>query len=429
MAPLVIGWTFYSGFGSSMLGIALFLATLPDLDRLAGEPTPRRSAIVTALVALVFAAHAVTGVCSVLALVVLSLVRRMDAKRRALSLAPAAFGAAALLTERLREGGDGTPLARASSQHVVWHGLGTKLSVLPASLFASHASGTLVLVAIVTATAIALLARGRMRETRTADGPALRDRAHLHRFAIVAAVLAAAFLAAPFTVGHGTHLYARFLVPTVAVAVVAIAPRPGHTRLAAKTICAAAVAAPLLAIVPETFRAADQHDAVARLSKHIEVGSSIAIMHVGPKEPGVVFDAVRAGHRALAERGGRLVFSFAEYPTSVVTVRPKARWDELTVRLYRDAGELRPASDLRRIRYVLVHAFDRDLAFVMAAAFAPEGRFVDLYGEWMLFESRLPLLPIDAAEEVAPIGSTLQERARENADRGRHATGATAPAP
>ena len=112
-----------------------------------------------------------------------------------------------------------------------------------------------------------------------------------------------------------------------------------------------------------------------------------------------------------------MLFSFTDAPTSPVVVASSHQWNGPVLRLTRDPFAFDPAHDLRLFRYVLVHLDPEWAAFEssLVRAFAPEARFVADSGEWLLFESTLPTIPLTAPEppSVLSPGSTLRERLSE----------------
>jgi hypothetical protein len=93
---------------------------------------------------------------------------------------------------------------------------------------------------------------------------------------------------------------------------------------------------------------------------------------------------------------------------------PAHQWNEPVLRLVRDPTQFRPAHDFRRFRYALVRLAPEYVALspVVVAVMAPEGKLVAESGEWLLFESMLPVDPIDSPDVPLPLPAqeSLRER-------------------
>jgi hypothetical protein len=239
-----------------------------------------------------------------------------------------------------------------------------------------------------------------------------------HRFAILALALGLAYFAAPYSVNFGALLYVRFLAPAFVLAVLLCGPPATARGLLVSAPALALLVAPVLVAVPHFADAARQFAAVQPLLARIDEGSSVAVLHFGKHDRSLSFDATSLGNRVLAERGGRLLASFSEYPIAPVVIRPEVAWESLVVRLSARPAALCPAHDLRRLRWLLVHVFDEALVARVVHGLAPEGQLVAAEGEWLLFRSTLPPLPLTAPdEEPPPDAETLQARVERLPDR------------
>ncbi len=142
--------------------------------------------------------------------------------------------------------------------------------------------------------------------------------------------------------------------------------------------------------------------------------SAVAQLDLTPVSHGRTAPVVGGAGRVLAERGGRLLFSFTDAPTSPVIVSASHQWNEPVLRMTHDPFAFAPPYDLRLFRYVLVH-LDPEwsrLEPTIARAFAPEARLVRDSGEWMLFESTLGTFPLTAPDPLLMRrpGTTLRDR-------------------
>ncbi len=406
LAPVTLGWAFFRGFAPYQMGMALLLWTVPVLDRFAERPTARGTGAVLGVVVLLFAAHVVAGACAVIVLTTLAVLRPLRWRTMLVAVPVAVFGGL-VAVERIREAAVVTRLSRDFAARTLWDPLPTKVMSLVADLVAPHPIGTRALLMALPFLAVALFAVPRS----TGNGPlSLRGSLIEHRFAFVAAALLCAYFALPYSINYGALLYVRFLGPAFAFLLVSLAPRGDSGRPMAKATCLVTIVATLAAVAPQFADASAQHRALATLYPRIQPGSAAVLMHLGARDREQMFDPASPAHRVLAERGGRLVRSFTEFPSSPVIVAADKRWDESAVRL-QVAGAFQPSHDMQRMRYALVHLWDARLAGVVTAAFAPEGRVIGSAGEWLLLESTVPTMPPTAPESSpSPSAQTLQQR-------------------
>ncbi|HEX3343875.1 MAG TPA: hypothetical protein VHS09_04845, partial [Polyangiaceae bacterium] len=295
-----------------------------------------------------------------------------------------------------------TPLAMLFDRQILWHPLATKLSSLPRLLTGAH--GVRVDLALL-APAVLLAAYGIVSRRRERKPSAVACPA-----AFVAAALFAVYLAAPYSVNFGAFLYVRFLAPAFAVAVLAAAP--GRLHVAAKVVAACVPAATVAVALPQFAAASASCEEVDALLARMAPDSAVDVLHVGKRDKALLFEPTGAGNRALAVHGGRLAFSFAEYPIAPVVVPPAFQWNDTLLRLYADPTSLRPSIDLDRFRYVLVHGGEPPLTRLVEQALLPDARLAGVAGEWTLFESTHTVVPLTAKDSALPPEPppTLQER-------------------
>jgi len=410
LAPIVVGWTFYWGFLPNMIGLAALLWTLQVIDRACESPSARRTVVACALAALLVFAHEASALALGAAVAVFALVKPLD-KKTALRLAPAALVAIMSLVEILRERAITTPLARIFGKEVSFHPISTKLACLTSFLVGAH--GPAIEIALLAPTlAVAAYAIAIKVKRRRTPGATLtwRERACRARFELVALALLAVYFAAPYSVNFGAFLYERFLTPAFAIAVLASAPSKMPRLL--KLVAAVAPVAALLVVVPEIAGASAEQRDLDALYPHIDRASATFVFHVGSVGEPTPYSRTSAGNRVLAERGGRLEFSFSEYPIAPLVVPPAYQWNETLLRLYADPTSLRPSSDLARIRYLLMHAGDVELARVVERSLLPDATLVARSGEWSLFESTHEIVPLTALEAplLAHPPATLRDR-------------------
>jgi hypothetical protein len=410
LAPAALGWAFYWGFAPQMLGFVLWLAVLPRLDRDAADKDLRRASASAFAIAFIGLAHVASMLCACLASAVFVLTRPLD-RRTPVRLAPAAVGVLMAALEDRWERDVSTPLAQVFASRVLWHSPGHKLAGLVANLAGAHGTLTEATIGLLVFIACALwLSSTRPEPT---PPPALGPHARLerHRFAVLAAVLFVIYLAAPYSVNFGAFLYVRFLAPAFALAVLLAAPPRGAGGALVIAPALALLVAPVVAALPQLSAAAEQTRALDPLIEQVTPRSSVAVLHFGKFDHSLLFDPTALGNRVLAERGGRELASFVEYPIAPVVIAPELRWDSIVLRVSAKSGSLQPSTDLTRVEWVLVHVHDATLAPLVVRAFQPEAALVDASGEWQLFRSRLPLLPVTSPDAPADTqAETLQDR-------------------
>lgn len=404
IAPIALGWGFYWGFVANTLGVAILLAVLPVLDRAAERGTWRHACLATVVLVLLLLAHATSLLAGSGALLVFALARGVD-RKTPWRLAPVA--AAALLThlETRVEEAQLTPLTRFFASRPLWIPVADKLADITKNLF-GHVSGgpqgalALLLLGLLVAGAIVRW-RG-VAPSRTPGRTGLRGRVFEHRLPLVAAGLMLAYLVAPYSINFGAFLYVRFLAPAAALALIAAAPRAGATPRLYALASAVAPLGTLLVAAPNLAEASAQSRAVDALLPRIEMSSAVAVLHFGGFRSETAFIVASAGNRALPERGGRLLFSFTEFPNAAVRIPAEYRWDVTLGRVYWDAGTFMPAWDFQRIGYVLMHVADPTLGAAITLAMAPEGELVASEDEWLLFRASRPPLPLTSPDAPLP---------------------------
>ncbi|MEI7894763.1 MAG: hypothetical protein WCI05_16825, partial [Myxococcales bacterium] len=142
------------------------------------------------------------------------------------------------------------------------------------------------------------------------------------------------------------------------------------------------------------------------------------------------FNFVAAGARAVTVRGGRLHLSLTDSTVSAIRMAPQYRWDEPALRLLANRGNTVPSHDMTRFRYVLANSHSVGSLMMLEYFFSPEARLVAHSGQWLLFESTLPVVPITApnVKLPRPRGTTVGERFNQLQEaEGRKRTGTAAP--
>jgi hypothetical protein len=241
-------------------------------------------------------------------------------------------------------------------------------------------------------------------------------RLHSWRFELLALLLFAIYLAVPANVRSTTLVYHRFLPPAWAIFVVCagIGSRTA-VRLPVRALCAAVPLGTVLVAWPSF---ADSHRAYSDLESlidRIEVGSSFAVLHFGPDPQYRLWSPLVAEGHIVALRGGRALFDYSQSPISPVTQRAEKQWAEPLDRFEGHPAQFRPEWDFTRFRYLLFVSANPSLAFAVSLAVQNDARLIARAGDWYLFESLLPVVPIDADDAPLPTPHppTLGKKLRE----------------
>jgi hypothetical protein len=247
-------------------------------------------------------------------------------------------------------------------------------------------------------------------------GVPLSRRIHAWRFELLALALFAAYLAGPAAWKSTTLVYHRFLPP--AWAIVAVCMGAGTTRALSLGRCAMCSALPIgsLLIAWPTF--VDSNTVYSDLDAivdRIAPGSAVLVIKIGNDPPHRLWSpSVAMGH-IVALRGGRTIFDYTQSPVSPVVQRPEKQWVEETDRLDGRPLELRPAWDFHRFRYLAVVSTTQGIGEVVEMALRGDARLVAGKGEWSLFESTWPVVPIDSDEVplAMPPPPTLRKKLKD----------------
>jgi hypothetical protein len=272
----------------------------------------------------------------------------------------------------------------------------------------------------------------RSRE-RSVDSPPSRPRTRrwilAHRWELFAAACFAAYLAFPLTLSGATLVYQRWFPPAFAVFAIVAAPRDMRVRAARipRVLVAILPLATLLVAWPAFVDSSRQHRALAAVIPYIEPGSSVAFVDLGPGDPSRNYSLGPASGRILATRGGRLVYAFTDSPVSPVVVARRYQWNESLLRIAFDSWAFRPAHDFKRFRYLLLRTTDPRLAWMATFALQDDAEYIAEEGEWVLFRSRFPVVPLrsgDAPMEIPPPDSMREKIAAVARSIAKHAEGA-----
>ncbi|HEV3194162.1 MAG TPA: hypothetical protein VGY54_26840 [Polyangiaceae bacterium] len=413
-APVGMGWLFFWGLVQNMLGLVALLWLLPAIDRFAIRPTWRGVALMCEAMVLLHFAHQAMQSVACIAIALCSLGLPLRTKATVLRALPAAFCVA------LGYAANEYAWHMAGPRHVrtppfVLHSFFHKILSVPGVVFGGYEPYVRNLLMILAAGAIALLAAARFRQSASPP-QTLGARLHSWRFELLALLLFAIYLAAPANVRSTTLVYHRFLPPAWAIFVVCagIGSRAA-VRLPARALCAAVPIGTVLVAWPSF---ADSHRAYASLESlvdHIEVGSAVAVLHFGPDPQYRLWSPLVAEGHVVALRGGRALFDYSQSPISPVTQRAEKQWAEPLDRFEGHPAQFRPDWDFTRFRYLLFISANPSLAYAVSLAFQNDARLIAQSGDWYLFESLLPVVPIDADDAPLPnphpptLGKRLKE--------------------
>jgi hypothetical protein len=398
VAPLALGWMYFWGLVANMVGLAALLWTLPAVDRFSERPTARGVPGVVGLCVLLFFAHESMLMVAGVLMGLLAVLHPWRTPGTALRLAPPAIAfVLALLEVRLL--GRNSITADVAT---VWDSTLHRVVIIPGLVSAGFEMWVRHLVFALAVLAAVLLALPRFRAPASA-GRSLRERLLDHRFELLVLLLLAGYFTFPLTLHGATLVYHRFLPPAWAVGVVALARRregaPDLHRLA-PLACSVVPLAALVIATPVFLDADATYRDVDELVAPIERGQSIVAVELGPTKGHRLFSAATAEGHVVALKGGRAFFDFTLSHISAAYMKPEHHWQLTYARIGKAPYLLRPEYDMRRFRYALVHTKDPMRGAASVHAFAPEARFLGHKGEWYLFESTLPLLPLTAPDEA-----------------------------
>jgi hypothetical protein len=436
-APLALGFAFRWGLVGNVVALPALLFVVPMLDRTAARGSRALAAASMLCMAVLYGAHESALVVGVLASTIFGAVHltkrvqdrsvskgvagflRLFTKEDLGRLAPIAFGLSLAAWYAVRSVSLKAPSILAVPDTRGPNVL-ARLAEAPRVLFGPLDAPVLAAAFSLYVAALACLGVARLGHSRDNAKVVASDSAvrivwlEEYRLALLAGACGIAFLAVPLAYAGSTLLYQRFLPMGCAFFAVALAPwaravvRPIVPLLGvASALAAVLVCLPWFGEADRRFR---ELDAMLPL---IDKNSAVAALDLTPHPPGMVAPIPGAAARVLAERGGRLLFSFTDAPTAPVIMAKDRQWNEPVLRLTYDPLSFSPSHDLRLFRYVLVRLAPdaKRLAPLVIAAMAPEARLVADSGEWQLFESTLDVVPIaSSGVSAASPGLTLAAR-------------------
>jgi hypothetical protein len=440
IAPMALGWLFSWGLITNLVGLAAFLVALPVLDRFEQEPNLAQAlGTLGALVLLYLAHEAMMFVYAGVALAFAAL-RPWSWTKTPWRLTPFIAGVAMALGQAEWQRRVMTPTVKAMPRS--WHPFLHKVDRIPYIILPATERPAQFAMLALCALTIGLFLWLRARERR---GRELTDAAHgdgslvehirvwaiKYRWELVSALLLVAYFAFPLTLNGATLVYHRWFPPAFAIFAVAAAPSDLSTRSARvpRLALAALPLATLVAVLPSFVDSNREYRNLENLLPAIEPASALAVLNLGPGDTTRTYSLGPAGGRILATRGGRLAYAFTDSTVSPVVIPRRYQWTETLFRVGFDCWSFRPVHDFKRFRYALVFATDPGLMKLASFALQPEAEYVTESGDWALFRSKLPVVPLLSRDEPMekPPAETLRERIKSLVEQAQKASKAAPP--
>jgi hypothetical protein len=403
--PLVCGFLFRGGLVANLLGFVLFLASLPLLERLAKRPSIRLALGSVGASALIFFAHESAALIFAMVAGYFMLVRARGAKAFALQSVPLVT----ILMLALVQLQVGARLAGANMREIGNdYGLDAleRLTALPGAVFGGYDRVRLAVLASVWLAS--LVAFGVAKGRPFGKELALRVLLWRYRYPLLSVALFVMFFTFPMSLGGTTLLSHRFLPAACSLLVMSCAPQAraacgSRGATVSRALLAAAVPFVMLGVELKSFVDADHRfrdlDAVLR---HVPNNVAVAQLDLTPMPPGAIGPIPGAASRVLAVHGGRMLFALADMPPNPIYTRREWQWNEPIVRLSHSPYGWMPAHDARRFSYLLARGVKPRARAFVAEALKPEQELVASQGEWDLYRSTVPVVPLASPDESLP---------------------------
>lgn len=411
LAPMALGWTYFWGLVTNLLGLAVLLFLLPPLDRAARGGTWKGALVSIGYLIVLYLAHESVMVIGCAAILVFAFSYPLRPKALFARLFPIAF-AVALFVGHLQFQKRYFPPS-LEDIGTLYVPVTQKLLNLPHPIFGSHDVTVRWLLFGLTGAGFAGFFIERLRHHHHPVPRALIPFVHRYRFELFALGCFLAFLFSPFTFRGGTLLHERFLAPAFSVFAITSAGRSGNAHRISKLLASAVPVGLVLLVWPQFADAHRAYGELEELLPRIEKASAVLLLEadIGSHARTRIFSMSTAGGRVVAERGGRVSHNFARSPIAPAVFNPEYRWDESDKRMNSDSTRF-TASDLDRYRYVLVHGRNPGIHHLAELTLSGDAHPVAMVGEWSLFESnrlRLPLLSPDGPPP-SPTEPTFRQR-------------------
>jgi hypothetical protein len=390
---------FYWGFVDNLLALPLALAGAALADRLFEGPFGARSWLALAAVCLLFYTVHLQYLLLFAGMVGWLAICRWPGWRRFALWLSAMLPGVAACGAVMAYGVLRTPAGviseyeqRMRSAPPMRLSLGIKLARIPDILFGTYPNRTgWVLLGLLMATAVAAI----LFRDRTGGGPSWLFRS---RFATLAAWVALLYLILPEF--RGGYLIAERVAPLAAMLAVVALPALPAPALARRRLVAVLVMAVLAIQLVQTLSAFLRFRA-----ESAGLAAVLADTRPGENLAGLIFERTSASWPGMpvylhtpayyqVEKGGRILFSFAELFQTSARFRLGKSWDDLL----REWNDWNPqffnyGRDGDRFRYFLVRGGPRDVLAAFGGDPKRLGLTGKMAGEWWLFERTSPGSP------------------------------------
>jgi hypothetical protein len=191
------------------------------------------------------------------------------------------------------------------------------------------------------------------------------------------------------------------LPPAWAIFAVAGARGTRAAGLLPRALCAALPVASVLVTWP-TFVDSDRiYTDLTALMPRMQPGSAVMALNVEQPDHRMWGPMVVMGH-VVAIHGGRSFYDYSLSPVSPVSQYPDKQWAEPISRMQNLPYEMRPDWDFTRFRYLVLSCPKPTTAAALTLAIRDDAVLIGNHGDLYLFESRLPLVAIDADDAQLP---------------------------
>jgi len=401
VAPLGFGWLFFWGLIQNIVGIVALLALLPLIDRFASKPTGRGTLAVCGAMLLLHFAHEAMELVACAAILCCSIDASYSLKSAVTRTLPLVFCAGIVYLANRYAWHFASARHWATSPFVLYP-LDHKLFSVPGVLYGGFEPYVRDLMFLLGGCPLVMFLIGRIRRVG-APVNSLVNRVRSWRFEVLALLLLGIYFAGPANIRSTTLVYHRFLPPAWAILSVSLAAGLRNVmRPLPVLLCAAMPVASLLIVWPTFVDSHRMYSDLDSLLPHMARGTAVLAINFGPDPPHRLWSPSVAGGYVVAEHGGRSVHDYTQSPVSIVAQRPGKEWLEPLLRLEGHLGDIRPAWDFTRFRYLILATTKPSIALTVSMAVRDYARLISSKGDWYLFESKLPLVAIDANDAPLP---------------------------